>query len=102
MSAMAKSSTLEMFRKVGIAEGISFVLLLGIAMPLKYIWDMPKAVTYMGWAHGVLFIWYIYLAYMASQEYRWPFKWSILAFLAALLPFGPFLFDKVFLKEGER
>ena len=96
---MAKSSTLEMFRKVGIAEGISFLLLLGIAMPMKYMMGLPKAVTYTGWIHGVLFVWYCYLAFMAGQENKWSFKISFLSFLAALLPFGPFVFDKVFLRK---
>ncbi|MBC6492019.1 DUF3817 domain-containing protein [Flavihumibacter stibioxidans] len=94
-----KQSTLEMFRKVGVAEGISFLLLLGIAMPLKYMAGIPQAVTYIGWAHGVLFVWYCYLVIMAGQEDNWKFGKIFLAFLAALLPLGPFLFHRWFLKR---
>jgi hypothetical protein len=63
-------------RVIGIYEGISYLVLLFIAMPLKYFADLPKAVTYVGWAHGLLFVMFI------------------LAFVAALLPFGTFYLDK--------
>ena len=53
---------LKWLRKAGIAEGISFLVLLGIAMPLKYLFDQPMAVTIVGWAHGVLFVVFIFLA----------------------------------------
>lgn len=95
------SKTIERFRKVGVAEGISFLLLLGIAMPLKYMFGIPEAVRYIGWAHGILFVWYCYMVILAGQENNWHFGRIFLAFLAALLPFGPFLFDRWFLR-GER
>ncbi len=47
------------FRLVAISEGISFIVLMFIAMPLKYFADLPKAVTYVGWVHGLLFVLYI-------------------------------------------
>lgn len=76
------------------AEGISLLVLLGIAMPLKYFVNMPEAVKFTGWIHGILFIAYCWLAYVVKEEKRWPFKMLVLAFLAAFLPFGTFLFDK--------
>ena len=53
-----KMKSLNLFRKIAIAEGISYILLLFIAMPLKYWANMPQAVKYTGWAHGLLFVLY--------------------------------------------
>jgi integral membrane protein len=87
-------NTLNIFRKVAVAEGISYVLLIFIAMPLKYWADMPLAVKYTGWAHGLLFVLYIALLVMAWSEYKWSLKKSALIGLASLLPFAPFYVDK--------
>lgn len=76
------------------AEGISLLVLLGIAMPLKYFAHIPEAVKFTGWIHGILFIAYGWLAYIVREEKGWPFKMLVLAFLAAFFPFGTFLFDK--------
>ena len=51
--------TIEQLRWIGIAEGISYLVLLGIAMPLKYIFDLPLGVKITGWIHGLLFVLYI-------------------------------------------
>jgi integral membrane protein len=82
------------FRLIGILEGISYLVLLGIAMPLKYIWDMPLAVKYVGWAHGILFMAYIVALLIATIKYRWAFWKLVLGGVASLLPFGPFVLDK--------
>lgn len=87
------------FRYVSIAEGISFLVLLLIAMPLKYVFDMPLAVKYVGWAHGGLFVAYIAMAFLTSQELKWKFFRLFLAFVASVVPFGPFIFDKSVHKE---
>ena len=83
-----------MFKKIGISEAVSFILLLGIAMPLKYMMDMPLMVKYVGWAHGVLFVAYIISLYLAQEEQGWKIQFSFLAFIAALIPFGPFLLHR--------
>jgi integral membrane protein len=57
---MKEKKLLHRFRMIGIAEGISFLVLLIIAMPLKYFYNQPLAVKYVGWAHGALFVAYIY------------------------------------------
>ncbi len=88
------SSSVPLFRKIGIAEGISLLVLLGIAMPLKYFANIPEAVKFTGWIHGILFIAYCWLAYMVKEEKGWPFIMLVWAFLAAFFPFGTFLFDK--------
>ncbi|WEK18284.1 MAG: DUF3817 domain-containing protein [Candidatus Pedobacter colombiensis] len=93
-------NTLSIFRKVAIAEGISYILLLFIAMPLKYWAEMPLAVKYTGWAHGLLFVLYIAFLIMAWTEYKWSFKKSALIGVASLLPFAPFLVDKRLKEEN--
>lgn len=87
-------TSLSIFRKVAVAEGISYLLLLFIAMPLKYFADMPLAVKYTGWAHGILFIAYFACLVMAYQEQKWTFGKTALIGLASLLPFAPFFVDK--------
>lgn len=81
-------------RLVGRIEAISFLVLLGIAMPLKYAAGRPEFVKWTGWAHGVLFIGYAWLVFMAWRKHRWPLSRPILLGLAALLPFGPFWIEK--------
>ena len=80
-------------RGVGMLEGVSFILLMGIAMPLKYFAGMPEAVKWTGWAHGILFCFYCLTILNALLGGRLSFGKSVLAFLASLLPFGPFLID---------
>lgn len=87
------------FRMTGIAEGISFLVLLLIAMPLKYFADMPEAVKYVGWAHGVLFVAYLGLALLVMLKYKKPVMFLGKAVLAALIPLGTFVFDKQLKKE---
>lgn len=82
------------FILIGRAEGISFLLLLGVAMPLKYWLGIPEAVKYTGWAHGVLFIAYLVFAYLMYDQHNWKLSKLALAILAALFPFGPFLLEK--------
>ena len=81
-------------------EGISYLLLLFIAMPMKYMAGIPEAVKYTGWAHGVLFVLYALLLVQCWQNYNWKFSKAALVFVASLLPFAPFYVDKK-LKEEE-
>jgi integral membrane protein len=92
---------LQVLRKIGIAEGVSFLVLLLISMPLKYYFGFPMAVKYTGWVHGLLFISYVSLAYYVKETCNWPVKKFLLAFAAAFLPLGTFLFDKQLKKEEE-
>ena len=88
-------------RKIGIAEGISLLVLLFVAMPLKYFGGRPEAVKFVGWIHGVLFILFMFTAYVVSDKQNWPFKKLFLAFVAAFLPFGTFVFDRRLKLEQE-
>jgi integral membrane protein len=94
-------STLGRFRLVAIVEGISYLILLGIAMPLKYFAELPEAVKYTGWIHGVLFVLYIALLLKVWIQYRWSFGKVVLAFIASLLPFGTFVLDSKLKKEQQ-
>lgn len=85
---------LKRFRQVAVLEGISYLLLLFIAMPLKYFAGLPEAVKYTGWAHGVLFVLYGLMLIQCWQHYNWKFSKAALVFAASLLPFAPFYVDK--------
>ena len=85
---------LNRLRIVGIYEGISYLLLLFLAMPLKYFADIPAAVTYVGWIHGLLFVLFIIALVHVWFALRWSFKNVVLAFIASLVPLGTFYLDK--------
>ena len=87
------------FSAVALFEGISYIVLLGIAMPLKYFFDMPVAVKVVGWAHGGLFIAYILLLVLCWFKYQWQFKRVVFYFLAALLPVLPFFVERNLRRE---
>ncbi len=81
-------------RFIGIAEGISFLVLLLIAMPLKYFLGVPIAVKVVGWMHGVLFIAYILVVLLAIKAMDWGFFGVIIALTASLIPGGTFVLDR--------
>lgn len=94
MSHSSNSTGLARLRVASILEGISYLVLLGIAMPLKYSADMPAAVKYCGWVHGVLFITLCSFLLIALLKKRLSFGWCVIVFICALLPFGPFIVDR--------
>ncbi len=82
------------FRLVGTLEGVSFLLLLFVAMPLKYFADIPGPVTVIGGIHGFLFTLYLgAVAYMIFAA-GWRLPRVLGAVAAAILPFGPFVFER--------
>lgn len=86
-------------RLIALVEGWSFLILLFIAMPLKYWAGIPEAVRVVGMAHGVLFILYVLLIFIVTIEKKWSLKVLFLLFLASLVPFATFYADKAFLKK---
>lgn len=82
-----------MFKVAGWAEGLSFLILLFVAMPLKYYWGMPESVRIVGMLHGILFLIYVAIAVLEGQKNQWPKRIYFYALLSAILPFGPFYFD---------
>ena len=95
----SQNSTLKNLTIAGYLEGTSFLLLLGIAMPLKYMMGIPEAVRYIGIAHGVLFIAYILMLLVATGKIKMPLWAMPLGVLGSFLPFGPFIFDHVLKKN---
>lgn len=81
-------------RLIGISEGISFLVLLLIAMPLKYYFGFPMAVKVVGWMHGVLFIAYIAAVFLAIEAMKWNWFSILVALGASLVPVGTFVLDK--------
>ena len=88
------STAIRHVRTVGLLEGASFLVLLAIAMPLKYLAGMPAAVSVVGMAHGLLFLLYLGVIGNAVVTVPWPYSRAALLVVAALLPFGPFLLDR--------
>jgi len=80
-------------RLVAFLEGISFVLLMFIAVPLKYYAGMPGMVKVVGMAHGLLFVGYIIYVLLAQNEFKWVWRKTLLALLLSVLPFGTFWAD---------
>ena len=87
------ASPIGRLRKIGKIEGLSFLLLLFVAMPLKYLADQAWAVKVVGWAHGVLFVWFCWVLFKAWKD-RLPWLPAAYAFIASLVPFGPFIIDR--------
>jgi integral membrane protein len=80
-------------RLIGFIEGVSFLVLLLIAMPLKYYWGFPMAVKITGWIHGVLFILYIIAVLMAIKAMEWNWFSTLVALAVSLVPIGTFVLD---------
>ncbi|MFC4353903.1 MFS transporter [Chryseomicrobium palamuruense] len=90
---------IRLFRFFGIIDGISLLILLGIAMPLKYWAGLPLAVTFVGSIHGAIFIGYIVTIVIVQLTVRWNVYWSLLGIAAAFIPFANFLLDRAVKKR---
>ena len=82
------------FRLVSLLEGSSFLVLLGIAMPLKYAAGRPEFVRYVGWAHGILFVLFLLALFEAASAQRWSVARIAGAFVAGVVPFGAFVLER--------
>ena len=91
---MIRRNPIPPLRTLAIVEAVSFLVLLLVAMPLKYLAGLPGAVKVVGWLHGLLFIAFCAALIHATVAARWPLARAALVFVAALLPFGPFLLDR--------
>ena len=87
-------SQIRTFRITALTEGVSFLTLLCIAMPMKYFMGMPEAVRVVGLIHGVLFLLYVGLLAILHVRQRWSFMFSLYALVASVIPFGTFMLDK--------
>jgi len=87
-------------RLIGYLEGISLLVLIFIAVPLKHYWNDPALVKGIGPIHGALFLLFLFFTISVGVEEKWKFKettWKVL--LACIIPFGTFYIDKHILKE---
>ncbi|GMK37311.1 putative membrane protein YdzA [Paenibacillus sp. CCS19] len=89
-----QQTSLRLFTWISYLEGLSFLTLLCIAMPLKYMADRPEFVTIVGIIHGFLFALYLLAIAGMAIRFRWRLLRVIGGIIAAFLPFGPFLFDR--------
>lgn len=88
----------NIFRIISFLEGISYLLLLFVAVPIKYFGDDASYVKMLGMPHGVLFITYIILAFLLKTELKWSNKTFLTILIASVIPFGTFYIDRKFLK----
>jgi integral membrane protein len=93
-------NSVKAFRLISSMEAISFLVLLGIAMPLKYIWDMPGMVQSIGWIHGLLFVLYIIGALVMYKKFKWSLSVLAIVMVCSLLPFGPFYAERKYLPNN--
>ncbi len=84
------NNKVKKFGLINTIEGYSYLVLLFIAMPMKYFMGVTEAVKVAGMAHGVLFILLCFLLVLAWEEAKWSFKYSVIFFVASLIPFGTF------------
>jgi len=87
-------TNLGLLRIIGLLEGVSYLFLLGVAMPLKYVWKMPEFIYSTGMAHGLLFVLYIFFVFLVGYQLKWNKTKLFWALLASILPFGTFIADK--------
>lgn len=91
-------SFLNIFRITALLEGVSYILLLFLATPVKYLLNDPQYVKLLGMPHGLLFIGYIILAFMMKSELKWHNKQLTAVLVASIIPFGTFYIDRKYLK----
>ena len=80
-------------RRLSWLEGASFILLLGVGLPLKYVLGKPEAVKVFGPIHGALFILVCGVLLGVMRSRKWSLRRGAFVFMAALVPLGPFIFD---------
>ncbi|HNP18831.1 MAG TPA: DUF3817 domain-containing protein [Fulvivirga sp.] len=90
---------IKTLRILALLEGISTIVLFGVAMPLKYIWDFDAIMFPVGMSHGVLFLAYCLIVFIVFLQLRWKTSTLLLSWAASLIPGGTFYVDyKIFRK----
>lgn len=100
-SARTRLRLVRSLRVIAFLEGISYLALLGVAMPLKYVAGIPSAVRWTGLAHGILFMAFVAVLVQVAMAERWNARRIAFGLVAAVVPFGTFAFDR-HLREDER
>lgn len=91
---------IKTFKVVSTLEAISFLVLLLVAMPLKYFFDQPEYVKMVGWGHGILFILYVIGAFIMAKKLNWSLKVLLITLACSLIPFGPFYVERQYLPKS--
>ena len=91
---------LIIYRIIAFLEGFSFIILIGIGVPLKYFFQNDAVVKFFGMTHGILFISYVFLSVIMKQKMLWSTKTFIIILIAAILPFGTFYTDFKYLRNN--
>ncbi|MDC1108768.1 DUF3817 domain-containing protein [Flavobacteriaceae bacterium] len=92
---------IKVLRVISYLEGISYILLLFIAVPIKYYANDPSLVKLLGMPHGLLFVAYVILSLVSSKKYRWNSKKTLVVLISSVIPFGTFYVDYKYLKTDE-
>jgi integral membrane protein len=90
---------LNVFRIISYLEGISYLLLLGVGVPLKYLANNDAWVKALGMPHGLLFVAYIVMAVVIRTLKDWDNKTTLIVLIASVIPFGTFYIDRKYLKD---
>ncbi|WP_179006990.1 DUF3817 domain-containing protein [Winogradskyella forsetii] len=93
---------LPLFRIIALLEGVSYILLLFIASPLKWFYNEPTYVEWLGMPHGILFMAYVVIAILISSDMKWPTRTLWVVLLASVIPLGTFYIDKKYLTKSRR
>lgn len=96
--SISLKSPVGRLRLLGLLEGISLLVLVGVAVPLKHLYNNPALVRTLGPIHGLLFLLFVLNTLRVGVEYRWKFSkttWKVL--LACVIPFGTFYIDRTIL-----
>ncbi len=101
MIARMLKTQIGVLRLTAFLEGLSFLAILFVTMPLKYLADMPGPNQMIGMVHGILFIAYIALVFMVKSDVKWNLKTTFWALLASIIPFGTFYADHKIFKKAE-
>ncbi len=92
---------ITLFRITSYLEGISYLLILFVTMPLKYLFESPEPNKVIGMAHGFLFLAYIVFAFLVKPEKKWNTKTLMIVLICSIIPFGTFWMDKRYLAKDE-
>ena len=96
---VSPATMMKSFRILGWFEGASMLILMFIAMPLKYLMGIPEATRIVGAIHGALFVAYVVIALQMMTTFKWPLSTLMKAFIGAVFPFGTFVFERKYLKS---
>jgi len=88
------------FRIISILEGISYLLLFGVTMPLKYMANMPEPNQVIGMIHGILFVIYVIMAVVLQRKYGWSYTTLMIMLFCSILPFGTFWMERKYLRTA--